>query len=132
MNTFFTSTSLWRRCRRTTALLSRRTRLLVWCAVILVLLYQAAHLAMPLVTAQISNKTGSQNDGVAAPGTKVRPTSVSVINFGELAAQDSKAVERAGITPQVLQAIHPPMTIKEADSAALPTEAPDRKNLARP
>jgi hypothetical protein len=100
--------------------------------VILVLLYQAAQLALPLVIAQVSTKTGSQNDGVAAPGIKVRPTSVSVINFGELATQDSKAVERTGITPQVLQAIHPPMTIKESDSAALPPVAADRQNLAAP
>src|SRR5229473_6165400 len=58
-------------------------------------------------------------DQTLAPSVRIQPTSVSVINFAELAAKDAKASKQ--INPDaapVLRAVHPPRTISEVDSSA--------------
>src|SRR5438552_19148477 len=50
-------------------------------------------------------------DQTLAPSVRIQPTSVSVINFAELAAKDAKASKQ--INPDaapVLRAVHPPRT----------------------
>jgi hypothetical protein len=106
---------------------SRWVRLLIWSATILTPLLLVAYFALPLATARVS-KRPTQAAKSLAPGAPIHPVSVSVVNFKELAAQDAKASERATAAPEILQAVHPPMTIKEPDSRELqqPTESAPR------
>src|SRR6267378_8175770 len=53
-------------------------------------------------------------DQTLAPAVRIQPTSVSVINFAELAERDAKANrERKPDAAPVLRAVHPPKTISE-------------------
>jgi len=73
-------------------------------------------------------------DQTLAPSVRIQPTSVSVINFAELAAKDAKASKQ--INPDaapVLRAVHPPRTISEVDSSAeRSTSAASQSNEIHP
>src|SRR6266849_3944071 len=58
-------------------------------------------------------------DQTLAPSVRIQPTSVSVINFAELAAKDAKASKEINPTAApALRAVQPPRTISEIDSSA--------------
>src|SRR5258707_10145737 len=58
-------------------------------------------------------------DQTLAPSVRIQPTSVSVINFADLAAKDAKArKEQIPTAPPALRAVQPPRTISEVDSPA--------------
>src|SRR5258708_24326592 len=58
-------------------------------------------------------------DQTLAPSVRIQPTSVSVINFAELAARDAKASKEINPTAApALRAVQPPRTISEVDSPA--------------
>jgi CSLREA domain-containing protein len=82
------------------------------------LLHQSFQILPRSVLAQGRVFSLAQSDEALAPSAPIRPVSVSVINFAELAAKDAKTSKetKPNATP-VLRAIHPPKTITEGDSA---------------
>src|SRR5712691_204005 len=118
--TFFTKTP--GRPYLSRVLTPRRIVRLAGCVAIvfvsLALFRQSFQILLPQsVSAQGRIFSVAQSDEALAPSAPIRPVSVSVINFAELAAKDAKASKE--IDPNaapVLRAVHPPRTINEGDS----------------
>jgi hypothetical protein len=96
---------------------ARITFLAISLILCLTLLGKVFHLIAPSVMAEIRDR-GKLQEGALAPAISIEPTSVSVINFAELAAKDAKAGKE--IKPNALpalKAVHPPLTITESGAA---------------